>query len=151
MIVCKSRIEEVVTEDMIETREKKWRKHLPDSFKDFIINNNGGIPDEKIVIKGKWSIERFLCIVPKISASTNGEFDISAVITKYDEFMVFDGDTLGYDLIPFAQLNHDSLLCLCYSEENPVVVVWQLEGSEEFKPNYLKVYDSFEEFLNISE
>lgn len=148
MIYCKSKIEEVVTEDLIATREKKWRKQLPDSFKSFIVNNNGGIPNEKIVIKGKWNIERFLCIVPKISESSNGEYDISAVLTKYDEFMVFDADTVGYDLIPFAQLNHDSLLCLCYADENPMVVVWQLEGSKEFKPNYLKVYDSFDEFLN---
>ena len=48
---------------------------------------------------------------------------------------------------PFAQLNHDSLLCLCYEAEEPSVVVWQLEGSQEFRPKYTKCYDSFSAFL----
>ncbi|MDD6208181.1 MAG: SMI1/KNR4 family protein, partial [Clostridiales bacterium] len=132
----------------LELREKRWKKTLPESFKTFIKDNNGGIPESNMVVGNKWNIERFLCIVPKISESENGAFDIDAVITRYDEFMVFDGDSLGYDLIPFAQLNHDSLLCLCYDNSTPTIVIWQLEGSEEFKPNYSKCYDSFEDFIS---
>lgn len=147
MIETKIKIEEIVTDEVLAYREKNWRRKLPDSFKNFMKNNNGGIPDKKIMILDKWEIEKFLCIVPKISESKNGQFDISAVITKYDEFMVLNGDTLGYDLIPFAQLNHDSLLCLCYIEKEPSIVVWQLEGSKQFQPNYIKAYDSFDDFL----
>jgi hypothetical protein len=147
MITCKSVIDEMVTDELIALREKRWRKKLPNSFKSFIKDNNGGIPTKEMIVKDKWVIERFLCIVPKISDSKNGNWDIDAVITKYDEFMVFDKDSLGYDLIPFAQLNHDSLLCLCYENEEPSVVIWQLEGSSEFNPRYIKIYDNFLVFL----
>lgn len=140
---------DVVTDEFIDKREKRWKKALPDSFRQFIKENNGGIPAETIVIDKNWTIERFFCMIPKISESENGEYDIDAVITKYDEFMVFDGDTKGYDLIPFAQLNHDSLLCLCYDREIPSVVVWQLEGSEEFRPNYKRIQESFDDFLSV--
>jgi hypothetical protein len=145
----KSVVDENVTNEMLALREKNWRKELPSTFKTFIRSCNGGIPETKITIGEKWYIERFLCIVPDLSESPNGEYDIDAVITKYDEFMVFDEDTLGYDLIPFAQLNHDSLLCLCYDTLTPSVVVWQLEGSEEFKPKYSKCFDTFEQFMDV--
>lgn len=147
MIRCKSTAPNAVTDDVILAREKKWRKTLPDAFKAFLKANNGGIPETPIQIEGKWTLERFLCLVPKLSESEYGAYDIGAVITENDAFMVFDGDTLGYDLIPFARLNHDSLLCLCYETETPSVAVWQLEGSQEFKPNYHKCYESFSAFL----
>ena len=113
MIRCNSVIPEAVTDELIQAREKSWRKTLPADFKNFIKANNGGIPDAPVRIDEKWTVERFLCLVPKISESEYGSLDISAVITSYDEFMVFSGDTLGYDLIPFARLSGDSLLCLC--------------------------------------
>mgnify|MGYP001027374736 FL=1 len=147
MIHCKSVIEEKVTDELIAAREKRWKKTLPLAFQAFLKENNGGIPAEKTEVGRQWVIERFLCMVSNLSESAEGYWDIDAVLTKYDEFMVFDEDSVGYDLIPFAQLNHDSLLCLCYETEEPSVVVWQLEGSQEFRPKYTKCYDSFSAFL----
>lgn len=142
-------MKDVVTDEMIAIRERRWKKKLPDSFIEFIKQNNGGIPERNICINDTDYIEQFLCVLLKPSSSENGEKDIDVVISRYDEFMVFDGDTLGYDLIPFAQLSHNRLLCLCYDKEMPSIVVWKLEGSEEFKPNYIKCFNSFEEFLEI--
>ncbi len=146
MIRCNSVIPEAVTDELIQAREKSWRKTLPADFKNFIKANNGGIPDAPVRIDEKWTVERFLCLVPKISESEYGSLDISAVITSYDEFMVFSGDTLGYDLIPFARLSGDSLLCLCYETAVPSVAVWQLQGSKEFDPNYHKCFETFSDF-----
>lgn len=150
MIQCSSTVDDKLTDELIASREKGWRKTLPAAFKEFLKKNNGGIPLDRIVVGGKWVIERFLCVVPKISESADGSLDIDAVITKYDEFMVLDENSLGYDLIPFALLNHDSLLCLCYETKEPSVVVWQLEGSQEFRPRYTECYASFPAFLEAN-
>ena len=146
----KAKVQDVVTDEILVVREKRWKKLLPESFKNFIKEYNGGILEDTIVIDDKTYVERFLCIVPKISESSNGEYDIDAVATKFDEFMVFDENTRGYDLIPFAQLNHDSLLCLCYEDARPSVVLWKLEGSEKFKPNYKICFPTFDEFLKFN-
>lgn len=137
-----------ITDTDWSIREKRWKKKLPESFKSFFKDYNGAVPEKPIKIDEKNVIERFLCIVPDIGNSENGHYDMDAVITRYDEFMVFDGDSKGYDLIPFARLNHDSLLCLCYDTVSPCVAVWQLQGSEEFKPNYNKKYVSFDAFVS---
>lgn len=147
MIRCSSVVRDRLTDELIASREKRWRKTLPGAFKAFLRKNNGGIPLDRIVVGDKWVIERFLCVVPKISESADGSLDIDAVITKYDEFLVLDENALGCDLIPFAQLNHDSLLCLCYETKEPSVVVWQLEGSREFQPRYTRCFASFSAFL----
>lgn len=38
----------------------------------------------------------------------------------------------------------------CYEDKNPQIVVWSLEGSKDFSPNYKRVYDSFDEFLSAN-
>nr|WP_289773422.1 phage portal protein [Phocaeicola sartorii] len=141
---------ENITRDIINAREKKWKVVLPESFKIFMLDNNGVIPDERITIETGIALEKFLCIVPAIAESPNATDDIDVVITKYDEFMVFDEDSVGPDLIPFARLSGDKLLCLCYENKNPQIAVWSFEGSEDFSPNYKKVYSSFDEFLSAN-
>lgn len=148
MINCKKNVKPDITDELLESREKEWQKKLPDDFKAFIKSCNGGVPEKPIYIDSNSFIERFLCIIPKITESEEGWFDIDAIITKYDEYMVFCEDAIGPDLIPFAQMNHDRLLCLCYDGEVPSIVVWQLEGSSEFKPKYIKCFDSFSDFVN---
>ena len=147
MISCDSIIQENITEELMKKRECVWRRKLPDSFKDFILKNNGGIPAERIVINDKYFIERFLGMVSNVSESKDGVYDINYIISKNDVYMVFDEDTIGTDLIPFAQLNHDAMLCLCYKNETPSVVIWSLDGSLEFNPNIEKVFESFDAFL----
>ena len=142
------KINENITRDIINVREKKWRVVLPESFKRFMIENNGVIPDDRIIIETGIALEKFLCIVPVIAESSNAAEDIDVVITKYDEYMVFNEDSVGPDLIPFARLSGDKLLCLCYENKNPQIAVWSFEGSEDFSPNYKKIYSSFDEFLS---
>ncbi len=147
LMIKGEKISENITIDIINAREKKWKVVLPESFKKFMLDNNGIIPDERITIKTGIALEKFLCIVPVIAESPNATDDIDVVIAKYDEFMVFDEDSVGPDLIPFARLSGDKLLCLCYEDKNPQIAVWSFEGSEDFVPNYKKVYSSFDEFL----
>ena len=141
---------ENITRDIINAREKKWKVVLPESFKIFMLDNNGVIPDERITIETGIALEKFLCIVPAIAESPNATDDIDVVITKYDEFMVFDEDSVGPDLIPFARLSGDKLLCLCYENKNPQIAVWSFEGSEDFFFFFKKVYSSFDEFLSAN-
>lgn len=140
-------IDSVVTDELLSIREKRWHKKFPDSFKVFLKTYNGLIPEQRISLGNDIVVERFLCVLPSISQSDEGYYDIDAILTKYDAFMVFSEDTLGYDLIPFAMLNRDKILCLCYEQSVPSVCIWSYEGSNEFKPNYSVVYSSFEEFL----
>lgn len=141
-------IDSKVTDDLINIREKRWNKTLPCSFKEFFKENNGIIPETRVMLEDNLMIERFLCILPSVSQSEEGINDIDAVLTKFDAYMVFSEDTIGYDLIPFAKLNRDKLLCLCYEKETPSICVWRQEGSKEFAPNYTIKYNSFDEFLN---
>lgn len=141
------RIDEVITKDIVEAREVKWRVVLPESFKTFMVENNGLVPEKSILMDNGSIIEKFLCIVPRVSESQNAVDDIDVVITKYDEFMVFDEDSVGPDLIPFARVNSDKLLCLCYEDNDPVIAIWSFEGSKDFSPNYKIIYSSFDEFL----
>ncbi len=148
-MILSYKTQSIITDEMVSEREKRWNVVLPKSFVDFIKTNNGAIPQQKIVIKEGLIVERFFCIVPSVSDSIDGEYDIDCIITKYDIYMVFDGDTVGSNLIPFAQLNHDCLLCLCYKDGTITVVVWKLAGSKEFDPNIEVLYESFEDFLDL--
>lgn len=137
----------IVSDEIIKKRERNWRKQLPVEFVEFIKEYNGLIPEKKININTDIVIERFLCLVDSISESEYAENDIDVIITKYDEYMVFSEDSIGADLIPFAKLNRDKLLCLCYEKDEPSVVIWSQDGSKEFIPNYSIYTDSFKEFL----
>ncbi|MCR5771710.1 MAG: SMI1/KNR4 family protein [Butyrivibrio sp.] len=147
MIFCDSIIKENITEELMKKRETVWRRELPKSFKAFIKKNNGGIPTERIIIKGTFFVERFFGMVSNVSESKDGVYDINYIISKNDVYMVFDEDTVGTDLIPFAQLNHDAMLCLCYKNDIPSVVIWSMDGSLEFNPNVETVFESFDAFL----
>lgn len=142
------KIDVSISNELLEIREKRWHKKLPIQFKNFVRENNGLIPEKRIILPDGSGIERFLCIHPLLSDSEEGYNDIDVILTKYDEFMVFSEDTVGYDLIPFAKLDRDKLLCLCYTDIDPCVVIWSYEGSNEFQPNYLVIYGSFAEFIN---
>lgn len=142
------RIGETITQDIINNRETKWKVVLPESFKSFMMDNNGVIPDEQITIDSGIKLEKFLCIVPVVAESPNAVDDIDVVITKYDEYMAFSEDSVGPDLIPFARLSGDRLLCLCYEDKIPQIAIWSFEGSKDFSPNYKIIYKSFEDFLS---
>lgn len=135
--------------NLIEQRSRKWHRSLPNGFVSFLIRYNGGIPDKRITINGNLVIERFLCVVKNKAESDWGNWDIDVILSRYDELLVFDGDTIGVDLLPFAQLNRDSYLCLRFEEGKASVGIWSLQGSKEFAPNFEKCFDSFDEFIAI--
>ncbi len=146
MSISRDVIPEELTSNMLDKRAKRWRHEIPKAFKEFMTDNNGGVPRKKVAIE-QWVIERFLCIVDSVSTCKYGEYDIEVIASKYDSFMSFSEDSIGLDLVPFAMLNHDSYLCLCNKTKEPSVVVWQLKGSTAFKPNTVEVFDTFQSFL----
>lgn len=148
MIKMKSKVAPNITDELLRVREKRWKKTLPLEFKAFFKENNGGIPETAIIISENLRIERFLCMVPKPTETDDGYYDIDAVISQYDSYMAFSEDSVGADLIPFAQLNYDNYLCLCYKDRNnPMVAIWNREKSRQFKPYIEKYSDDFHVFL----
>ena len=55
------------TEKLLLEHERNWRLKLPEDYKDFIMNYNGGIPEEKSFKcnKHNYAVTRFLCIMKK--------------------------------------------------------------------------------------
>lgn len=149
MLGRKTTVSSMISDELIQLREKRWRKELPDTFKQFLKQNNGAIPEKQIKISNDLVIERFLCLVQNIKDTDDGFWDIDVVISKYDVYLAFSEDSVGADLIPFAQLNHDSYLCLCYRDQLPTVVIWDFSNSKPFNPSIKEYSKSFEEFLNL--
>ena len=139
------------TNERLEYLEKAYRIKWPAKFKEFLKFANGGIPQSNVLPDSRERvIERFLCITesPKFAKPPAGEYDISVVVTQLDERIVDDEDTLGIKIIPFAALFAGDFLCLDYREkENPTVVVWDHEQSDELKPYVEEVFSSFDDFV----
>lgn len=75
-IICPAPSNELITE-----KERKWRLTLPLDYREFISNNNGGIPNEKTFIcnNHNYAITRFLCVLKNVQKSSLGWYDISVV------------------------------------------------------------------------
>ena len=143
------------SKERIEWFEKAYRIKLPESFVQFLAYANCGVPvKEKTFFVGNKErlIERFLCITnsPK-QEPDKGIYDITVVATQLDERLVDDPDMIGMNLIPIATLFAGDFVCLDYreSKDNPKVVVWDHEQSDEFAPATEVVANSFDEFLEL--
>lgn len=81
----------------------------------------------------------------------NGWRDIGVVLTDLDAQIWDDGDKIGNDIIPFAQLFAGDLVCFDFRKDpdHPDISVWDHELSEEWAPHMEKVASSFEEFLGM--
>lgn len=146
-------IQPVPTIDLLQEKERKWRLHLPDDYKSFIMKYNGAIPDKTSFVCDNHSyvIERFLCILKNASDNQNGWYDISVVESQIGERLTSNEDLIGVEVLPIAALFAGDYLCLDFREKMqiPEVCVWSHEESEDFSPIIYKVADSFSAFLEI--
>jgi SMI1-KNR4 cell-wall len=136
-----------------ERIEAGLRVKLPLDFLNFLKTDNGGVPlkrafptqyNEKV-------IDRFLpLMVDPNSEPVHGQYDIAVVWSQINNRLGEDPDEIGSQLIPIVALEFGDMVCLDFRKnpEAPVVVVWDHEQSEEFKPVTEKVADSFTEFLS---
>ena len=139
--------------DLFAHKEKKWRQILPDSYKEFLMENNGGVPVQNTFVSNsrEYMIERFLCILKSPRDSELGMYDISVVVTQIEERLTDNEDLLGVEILPIAAIFAGDFVCLNFkdSKSNPSVCVWSHEESGEFEPTLYKIADNFSNFLEV--
>jgi len=141
--------------DRIERLEKWCRIKLPDSYLSFLEHANCGIPQTSCsFMTGSYErvIERFLCLLDNPNSEPDkGSYEISVVITQLEDRLADDEELVGMNLIPVAALFGGDFVCLDYRENknDPKVVVWDHEQSDELSPATEVVANSFEEFLEL--
>lgn len=138
---------------LLTEKERKWRVVLPADYKDFIMNYNGGIPNERSFESKKrsYAINRFLCILKKFQENKNGWYDISVVDAQIGERLTANEDFIGIEVLPIAELFAGDYVCLDYREnkEKPCICVWSHEESGDFTPVTYKIADTFSDFIKM--
>lgn len=148
-------IQPIPTDELLTEKEKKWRLVLPADYKNFIVNYNGGIPNEKSFEcnKHNYAVTRFLCILKNVQETQHGWYDISVVESQIGERLTDNEDLIGVEVLPIAELFAGDYVCLDYrkSKEKPSICIWNHEESEDFAPITYKVADTFSEFVEMLE
>ncbi len=146
-------IHPIPTDELLKEKERKWRLILPMDYRNFIINYNGGIPNEKMFeCNGHgYAVTRFLCVLKNIRETQDGWYDISVVESQIGERLTDNEDLIGVEVLPIAELFGGDYVCLDYriNKENPSVCVWNHEESDDFDPVTYKVTDSFAQFIEM--
>ncbi|MCM3359023.1 MAG: SMI1/KNR4 family protein [Psychrobacillus sp.] len=141
------------TDGLLDVVEHSLRVTFPEPYREFIKKNNGAVPITNIFSSNEnnYIIERFLCILEESeSDEINGWYDIEVTITQIGERLTDDEDLIGMNVVPIAALFTGDFVCLDYSNrENPTVVVWYHEESEEFSPVTKTVAQDISEFFTM--
>lgn len=144
----------IITDDIserIRKVEKYCRIKFPDSYVNFIKNNNVGVPikNEFLCSNHYYAIDRFLGFVNDFRTSPLGWYDISVVLTQIDTRLTDNPKLVGDEMIPIVMLFAGDYVCLDYrqNKEEPSVCVWDHEASDEFDPVTYHVADTFPEFI----
>ncbi|TCI04926.1 SMI1/KNR4 family protein [Corallincola luteus] len=134
--------------------ESFHRVKLPMEFIDFINSSNGGRPN-KLVIEADSEdrlIEQFLCLLddPRNEA-VHGQYEISVVIAQIEDRLTDDEEQIGTTLIPFAAIFGGDFLCMDFRQQkdDPSIVLWDHNESDELEPVTYSVADSMGAFLSM--
>lgn len=133
---------------------KAYRVSLPASYVAFLEKGNGGVPIENLFLVPKGR-ERLIERFHFLGDYTQGPLDdycIEVVLTQLGQRIAYRGEDVGARLVPIAELFAGDVVCLCYegAKDEPYVVVWDHEQSEDFKPFTVRVADTFSEFLEMT-
>lgn len=141
------------TIELIQQKERAWHLNLPEDYKSFIMENNGGVPYKGIFCHKKEErlITRFLCMLAKPKENLLGWYDIDVVESQIGERLTDDLDLVGVDVLPIAEVFGGDYICLDYRLDklNPTVSLWNHELSGESAPYTEKVCRTFTEFLKM--
>ena len=133
--------------------EESYRVTLPKDYKQFIKESNGAVPETNVFEYAghEYLVERFLCLLDKPrEENVYGWYDLTSVLTQLDERLIDDEDLIGMNIIPIAALFAGDFVCLDFRNiENPSIVIWLHEESDELSPVTKKVAENFTEFLNM--
>lgn len=143
---------EAPSNSRINTFEEFHKIKLPESYINFIKGSNGAIPNE-LTIKSDGQdrlVEKFLCLLEDPGSEViQGQYEISVVIAQIEDRLTDDEDLIGSNIIPFAVVFGGDFLCMDFREngDNPSVILWDHEESDELDPITYTIADSFDSFL----
>lgn len=140
-------------DELLDVVEKRLRIAFPKRYREFIKINNGAVPITNVFNYNDYDyiVERFLCIFEDIeSDEINGWYDIKVIITQIGERLTDNEDLIGMNVVPIAVLFAGDFVCLDFREkENPAVVVWYHEESDEFSPVTKTIAQNISEFFGM--
>ena len=149
----KEKVLPLPTKEYLHEMEDDWELALPEKYKDFLLNYNGGIPIEQCfsIYGHEYMIERFLSILSDYKDNSLGDYDITVTESQLCERLTDDPNSTGLQKLPIAVLFAGDFLCLDYKEStnHPSVCVWYHDASYEFRPAIKKIADSFEQFIEM--
>ncbi|MDP8171583.1 SMI1/KNR4 family protein [Pasteurella skyensis] len=114
-------------------------------YLDFMAQNNGGEPIEKFFTLGdnEKVVERFLSFVDDYKENPLGWYDVAIVFNQ-----IFD--RLNEYLCPFSACFGGDFLCFDFENtDEPRIVLWLHEESDEDKPYIVYVAENFKAFLSM--
>lgn len=139
------------TDELLNVVERSLRVSFPKTYRFFIKENNGVVPVTNVFSFNhhEYIIEKFLCILNDIESDPiNGWYDIEVIITQIGDRLTDNEDLVGMNVVPIAALFSGDLICLDFREtEEPTIVIWFHEESEEFSPMTQKVASNISEFF----
>ena len=140
---------ELATKEHLQKIEKKFNISLDEYYKNFLINEGGGIPEYNVFdfkdMHGNKDSTDVLCF---FSALENSQYSIEEETNRLQEetipksFISIATDSGG----SFILMHNDSSIWFFDSEND-----FDWEGAEadmEIKPNIYKIADNFNEFYN---
>ncbi|MGG3891376.1 SMI1/KNR4 family protein [Metabacillus fastidiosus] len=141
------------SDELLDVVENSLRIIFPELYREFIKKNNGAVPITNIFTHNEhdYIVERFLCILEESEADEiNGWYDIEVTITQIGERLTDNEDLIGMNVVPIAALFAGDFVCLDFRErEDPSVVVWYHEESDEFSPVTKTVARNISEFFGM--
>ncbi|RAJ03221.1 SMI1-KNR4 cell-wall [Paenibacillus sp. OK060] len=139
--------------ELLEVVERSLRVSFPETYRNFIKGNNGAVPitNKFSYNQREYIIEKFLCILnDSESDPINGWYDIEVIITQIGDRLTDNEDLVGMNVVPIAALFSGDFICLDFREtEEPTVVIWFHEESEEFSPVTQSVAHNVSEFFEM--
>jgi SMI1-KNR4 cell-wall len=128
---------------VLET-ENMIKQKLHNDYIEFLKRCNGGSPKKQYFDFGNniKVVEKFLYIIENYDTESEGMYDVGVVWSQIK-------DRLNDYLIPFAVLFAGDFLCFDYEKtpDNPKVVIWNHDLSDERKPHTEIVANNLNTFL----
>lgn len=152
-VFIKEKVLPLPTESYLGFTEQYWRLRLPEKYRNFILNYNGGEPKYPyfLVNNQEYVVDRFLSVLEDFNCNAQGYYDIDVVLSKIEDRLSSNEELVGANRLPIAYLLGEDYVCLDFEEkiDSPSVCIWYNCESELYKPCTKKIADSFEEFINM--
>ena len=145
---------EKIEDTIMEKFERKFNIKLPNDYKSFLVNNNGG------EIEGDWIFDFYDNVIDKYNSSIVRNFfriyKSKDDKDKYDNLekickVMWKEKTLSKSILPFADDPGGNIICISLDSRDYGTIYFVNHEYEDSETGYLcmsKITSSFTEFLN---